>query len=90
MGQQISVREFAPASSSSSIVNQAAPAGYRRALGHSEHRIHRKRRGPHRPQHEMQIQAGDPSIIYRVASCALTALLRGVLPPGTGPSTKGR
>lgn len=26
-----------------------------------------QRRGPHRPQHEMQVQAGDPNIIYRVA-----------------------
>lgn len=46
--------------------------------------------GPHRPQHEMQFQAEDPSIIYRVADAPSRLLLREVLPPGTGPSTKGR
>ena len=30
--------------------------------------------GPHRPQHEMQFQAEDPSIIYRVADALLRRL----------------
>ncbi len=46
--------------------------------------------GPHRPQHEMQFQAEDPSIIYRVADAPSRHLLREVLPLGIGPSTNGR
>src|SRR4029079_9074255 len=46
--------------------------------------------GPYRSQHEMQIQAEDPSIIYRVADAPSRHLLREVLPLGIGPSTKGR
>jgi hypothetical protein len=46
--------------------------------------------GPHRPQHEMQFQAEDPSIVYRVADAPLRHVLRGVLPLGIGPSMKGR
>ena len=46
--------------------------------------------GPHRPQHEMQFQAEDPSIIYRVADAPSRHLLREVLPLGIGPSKKGR
>ncbi len=46
--------------------------------------------GPHRPQHEMQFQAEDPSIIYRVADAPSRPLRIGVLPLGIGPSTKGR
>ena len=34
-------------------------------------------------------QARGPNIIYDVASCASTALQRGVLPPGLVPSKKG-
>ena len=62
-------------------------------LGHSEHRIQPTRVAPwsspsstrdvdpgRRPEHYLQGRG----------SHALTALLRGVLPPGTGPSTKGR
>jgi hypothetical protein len=89
-GQQVSVHEHVPAAWGSSTSNQVAPTKRGRALGHSKHRVRGRRRGPHRPQHEMPVQVGDPSIVYRVAGCALTAQLRGVLPPGTGPSTKGR
>ena len=46
--------------------------------------------GPHRPQHEMQIPGGRPEHYLQGRGCALTALLREVLPPGTGPSKKGR
>ena len=46
--------------------------------------------GPHRPQHEMQFQAEDPSIVYRVADAPSRHLLREVLPLGIGPSKKGR
>ena len=46
--------------------------------------------GPYRPQHEMQFQAEDPSIIYRVADAPSRHLLREVLPLGIGPSKKGR
>ncbi len=64
-----------------------------RTLGHSEHRIQPMHVAPwsspsstrdvdpgRRPEHYLQGRG----------SHALTALLRGVLPPGTGPSTKGR
>ena len=39
---------------------------------------------------EMQAQAEDPSIIYRVADSPSRHLLREVLPLGIDPSKKGR
>lgn len=69
---------------------QAASAVKESALGHSEHRVLTRNIGPHRPQHEMQFQAEDPSIIYRVADAPSRHLLREVLPLGIGPSKKGR
>ena len=71
-------------------VNQAASAVKEEALIHSEHRVLDAVHGPHRPQHEMQFQAEDPSIIYRVADAPSRHLLREVLPLGTGASMKGR
>jgi len=46
--------------------------------------------GPHRPQNEMQFQAEDPSIIYRVADAPSRPVRIEVLPLGIGPSKKGR
>lgn len=66
---------------------QAASAIKEWALGHREHRSSTRYIGPHRPQHEMQFQAEDPSIIYRVAYCILTASAEAVLPLGIGPSS---
>ncbi len=47
-------------------------------------------RRPHRPEDEMQAQVEDPNIVYGVAGAPPRLRLRGVPPPGTGPSTKGR
>jgi hypothetical protein len=74
-----------------SNVIQAASAVKEEALVHSKHRVLNTRHlGPHHPQHEMQFQAEDPSIIYRVADAPSRHLLREVLPLGIGPSKKGR
>ncbi len=66
--QQVSVREHAPAASLSSTSIQAAPADPEElsAIANTGSSRCTRHRGPHRPQHEMPIQAGDPSIIYRV------------------------
>jgi hypothetical protein len=66
--QQVSVREHAPAASLSSTSIQAAPADPEElsAIANTGSSRCTRHRGPHRPQHEMSIQAGDPSIIYRV------------------------
>ncbi|MET3695058.1 transposase-like protein [Methylobacterium goesingense] len=66
--QQVSVREHAPAVCLSSTSIQAAPADPEElsAIANTGSSRRASRRGPHRPQHEMSIQAGDPSIIYRV------------------------
>jgi hypothetical protein len=66
--QQVSVREHAPAVCLSSTSIQAAPANPEElsAIANTGSSRRASRRGPHRPQHEMSIQAGDPSIIYRV------------------------
>ncbi len=45
--------------------NQAAYTGKGKGLVHSKHRGTHEG-GPHRPQHELLIQAEDPNIIYRV------------------------
>jgi hypothetical protein len=71
-------------------VVQAASAVKEEALFHSGYRVLNAIHGPYRPQHEMQFQAEDPSIIYRVADAPSRLLLREVLPLGTGPSMKGR
>lgn len=66
--QQVSVREHAPAVCLPSTLIQAAPADPEElsAIANTGSSRRASRRGPHRPQHEMSIQAGDPSIIYRV------------------------
>jgi len=66
--QQVSVREHAPAVCLSSTSIQAAPADPEElsAIANTGSSRRASRRGPHRPQHEMSIQAGDPSIVYRV------------------------
>ncbi len=66
--QQVSVREHAPAVCLSSTSIQAAPADPDElsAIANTGSSRCTRHRGPHRPQHEMSIQAGDPSIIYRV------------------------
>ena len=66
--QQVSVREHAPAVCLSSTSIQAAPADPEElsAIANTGSSRCTRHRGPHRPQHEMTIQAGDPSIIYRV------------------------
>ena len=66
--QQVSVREHAPAVCLSSTSIQAAPADPEElsAIANTGSSRCMRHRGPHRPQHEMSIQAGDPSIIYRV------------------------
>jgi len=66
--QQVSVREHAPAVCLSSTSIQAAPADPEElsAIANTGSSRCTRHRGPHRPQHEMSIQAGDPSIIYRV------------------------
>lgn len=66
--QQVSVREHAPAVCLSSTSIQAAPADPEElsAIANTGSSRRASRPGPHRPQHEMSIQAGDPSIIYRV------------------------
>ena len=66
--QQVSVREHASAVCLSSTSIQAAPADPEElsAIANTGSSRRASRRGPHRPQHEMSIQAGDPSIIYRV------------------------
>lgn len=68
--QQVSVREHAPAASLSSTSIQAAPADPEElsAIANTGSSRCTRHRGPHRPQHEMPIQAGDPSIIYRVGA----------------------
>ena len=68
--QQVSVREHAPAASLSSTSIQAAPADPEElsAIANTGSSRCTRHRGPHRPQHEMPIQAGDPSIIYRVVA----------------------
>ena len=68
VGQQVSVREHAPAGCLSSTSIQAAPADPEElsAIANTGSSRCTRHRGPHRPQHEMPIQAGDPSIIYRV------------------------
>jgi transposase InsO family protein len=67
-GQQVSVREHAPAVCLSSTSIQAAPADPEElsAIANTGSSRSMRHRGPHRPQHEMSIQAGDPSIVYRV------------------------
>lgn len=66
--QQVSVREHAPAVCLSSTSIQAAPADPEElsAIANTGSSRCTRHPGPHRPQHEMSIQAGDPSIIYRV------------------------
>ncbi len=66
--QQVSVREHAPAVCLSSTSIQAAPADPDElsAIANTGSSRCTRHRGPHRPQHEMSIQAGDPSTIYRV------------------------
>ena len=66
--QQVFVREHAPAVCLSSTSIQVAPADPEElsAIANTGSSRRASRRGPHRPQHEMSIQAGDPSIIYRV------------------------
>ena len=66
--QQVFVREHAPAVCLSSTSIQAAPADPDElsAIANTGSSRCTRHRGPHRPQHEMSIQAGDPSIIYRV------------------------
>ena len=66
--QHVSVREHAPAVCLSSTSIQAAPADPEElsAIANTGSSRCTRHRGPHRPQHEMSIQAGDPSIIYRV------------------------
>ncbi|SFM65538.1 hypothetical protein SAMN05192568_104337 [Methylobacterium pseudosasicola] len=66
--QQVSVREHAPAVCLSSTSIQAAPADPEElsAIANTGSSRCTRHRGPHRPQNEMSIQAGDPSIIYRV------------------------
>ena len=44
------------------------------ALGQSEHRVHQRSCGPHRPQNELPIQAGDPSIVYRIVAITSSRL----------------
>ncbi len=68
VGQQASVREHAPAVCLSSTSIQAAPADPEElsAIANTGSSRCARHPGPHRPQHEMSIQAGDPSIIYRV------------------------
>jgi hypothetical protein len=68
--QQVSVREHAPAACLSSTSIQAAPADPEElsAIANTGSSRYTRHRGPHRPQHEMPIQAGDPSIIYRVVA----------------------
>lgn len=67
-GQQVSVREHSLAACLSSTSIQAAPADPEElsAIANTGSSRCTRHRGPHRPQHEMSIQAGDPSIIYRV------------------------
>ncbi len=66
--QQVSIREHAPAVCLSSTSIQAAPADPEElsAIANTGSSRCTRHPGPHRPQHEMSIQAGDPSIIYRV------------------------
>lgn len=66
--QQVSVREHAPAVCLSLTSIQAAPADPDElsAIANTGSSRCTRHRGPHRTQHEMSIQAGDPSIIYRV------------------------
>ncbi len=66
--QQVSVRDHAPAVCLSSTSIQAAPADPEElsAIANTGSSRSMRHRGPHRPQHEMSIQAGDPSIVYRV------------------------
>src|SRR6476620_3315436 len=60
-----------------SKVIQAASAVKEEALVHSKHRVLNTRHlGLHDPQHEMQFQAEDPNIIYRVADAPSRHLLR--------------
>lgn len=68
--QQVSVREHAPAASLSLTSIQAAPADPEElsAIANTGSSRCTRHRGPHRPQHEMSIQAGNPSIIYRVVA----------------------
>ena len=68
--QQVSVREHASAVCLSSTSIQAAPADPEElsAIANTGSSRCTRHRGPHRPQHEMPIQAGDPSIIYRVVA----------------------
>jgi len=68
--QHVSVREHAPAVCLSSTSIQAAPADPEElsAIANTGSSRCTRHRGPHRPQHEMPIQAGDPSIIYRVVA----------------------
>ena len=68
--QQVSVREHALAACLSSTSIQAAPADPEElsAIANTGSSRCTRHRGPHRPQHEMPIQAGDPSIIYRVVA----------------------
>ena len=71
--------------------DQVASAVEERALGHSEHRV--QRRGQPWPSPSSTRDAdpgGRPEHYLQGRGCALTALLREVLPPGTGPSKKGR
>jgi len=70
VGQQVSVREHAPAVCLSSTSIQAAPADPEElsAIANTGSSRRTRHPGPHRPQHEMSIQAGDPSIVYRVVA----------------------
>jgi hypothetical protein len=64
-----------------------------RTLGHSEHRIQPMHVAPwSSPSSTRDVDPGrrPEHCLQGRGSHALTALLRGVLPPGTGPSTKGR
>ena len=90
MGLATSLRSLTQSQWFSNVI-QAASAVKEEALVHSKHRVLNTRHlGPHHPQHEMQFQAEDPSIIYRVADAPSRHLLREVLPLGIGPSKKGR
>lgn len=62
--QEISIRQCRPALGGRQPC-RAASALAGKTLSHNEHRIQRptRRRGPHRPQHEVPIRAEDPIII---------------------------
>lgn len=89
--RSISIASLTSLSSARQHKNQAASTTQGMVLYHSKHEVlGTSMQGPNRPQNEMPIQVEDPNIIYRVAVAPSRPLQRGVLPPGTAPSKKGR